>query len=1301
MHSRSAILLGVVACVAPTPSARSGDQGPADHALEGLIHEFVQDDVVWPQEKRDGRFRDACEAGYAPVCDPGQWRPEGTPDLATAADWFAPLCDAGDAHACVVVGWAATQLPEDASSRSYEDGATAFQRACDQGLARACGERGELYRGLDGRAEAKPDLAHELLQAACEAGSGNACSMLGLMWEKAEFGESVPERAQEAYQAGCELGDARGCGELGQGHLQQRWPNPNPAEGLSLLESGCVAGSAHSCNWLGHFLATGNIGGQDSARAAHFYLRSCDLGNASGCNTAGIQYFRGNGVPRDVDRAVALFQRSCDAGHGDGCNRLGMCYGKGASVEQNGRIAAELFLEACELGVAQGCHNAAQAIGIQDGILQDEERASDLYQAAIAILEREGKAEHPDMAYSLLGLGHLKDVAGSPGVAHPMVERALDIRSRSLGPDHPLTAKARNELAVCMLHAGLPETARRLHEENLEIRLRILGPDHLGTGESHNNLGAALKNLGAYELALVHYREALRISGDQLGPEDIFTLRTLNNVGIVQQSLGDYGAALHTHRTVLEARERTLGPDHAEVAGSLLALGGCYARLGDREEALSLMERAVALLEGTFGPDNYRVAGGLGNLAVLHSDPSAALPLMERSLDIRERSLGPSHADTAISLDLLGGIHRVLGNYDTALALKERALDIRVSSLGPSHVSTGRSHYHLALLHHDRGDSAAELDASRRALAIALVAGEPRLLWQSATRFRRMAVERGDRTEAILWGKLAVNEIQAVRAGISHVDAELQDTFLESMDGYYRSLADLLIEDGRLAEAEQVLRMLKEEEYYGFVRRDATAAGGTETASYTPDEQPWVEQLQEFQGSVMEQTVEYQRLQALRRNGTTLTADEEGLLEDLSTQLDASREAFSATLDELRVSLAAAGPVRSRELGEMGLERLRGLQDDLRDMGPGTVLISTVVTEDRVHLLLTTPDVQVAEGTNIAQKELDRAILDLRAALVSPAADPRPSARALYDVLVRPLEPHLEQAGATLLMVSLDANLRYLPLAALHDGERWLVERWPTAVFTPAAAADLRAAGGFEARIGALGVSAGGEVDGHHFPPLPAVPAELDAIVRIGETDTRGVVPGEQYLDDAFTPQQLSDVLATGTSWVHLASHFHFGPGTDADSFLLLGNNQRLTLADLRHGDYPLGDVDQLTLSACETAMGSHGSDGSEVEGLAVLAQNLGARAVLATLWAVSDESTASWMAEMYRLQAQEGLSKAEAVRQTQLAYLSGKAGMEKARDGERGARVLLGDSAESDPALAGWQHPYYWAPYVLMGNWQ
>ncbi len=292
--------------------------------------------------------------------------------------------------------------------------------------------------------------------------------------------------------------------------------------------------------------------------------------------------------------------------------------------------------------------------------------------------------------------------------------------------------------------------------------------------------------------------------------------------------------------------------------------------------------------------------------------------------------------------------------------------------------------------------------------------------------------------------------------------------------------------------------------------------------------------------------------------------------------------------------------------------------------------------------------------------------------------------------MLRPIAGHLEQADPDVVLLSMDQELRYIPVAALHDGTQWVAQRWPTAVITPSSTMHLDQVLEGAPRVAALGLSESRRVGDLDFPALGQVPAELAAV--------REQVPGEVFQDAAFTKEGLGRALRSDAPWVHIASHFHLEAAMD-DSFLLLADGP-MTLAELgtNHQQYPLLDLDLLVLSACNTAVGTFAADGAEIEGLASVAQQGGAWSVLATLWPVADRSTATWMAALYQHRNQ-GVSKAEAIQKVQLAFIAGEhaASAVGAPDPDRSRRVVAGPR---QGASIGWAHPFYWAPFVLMGAW-
>jgi CHAT domain-containing protein len=252
----------------------------------------------------------------------------------------------------------------------------------------------------------------------------------------------------------------------------------------------------------------------------------------------------------------------------------------------------------------------------------------------------------------------------------------------------------------------------------------------------------------------------------------------------------------------------------------------------------------------------------------------------------------------------------------------------------------------------------------------------------------------------------------------------------------------------------------------------------------------------------------------------------------------------------------------------------------------------------------------------------------------------------------------LEETGATTLIVVPDGPLRTIPFAVLHDGSRFLVERYALGI-TPA----ISLVGAAASRPASRALLNGIIAPTQGFAALPFVAAELASI--------GGIFPSRTYTDESFVTATLErEIVEGGYSVVHLATHAQFE--SDYRRSFLLAYDGIITMDQLedvvgsqRYSDRP---VDLLVLSACRTAAG----DERAALGLAGVAVKAGARSALASLWAVNDESTARLVAEFYRELA-TGLGKAAALRGAQLA--------------------LLNDERHA--------HPAFWAPFLMIGDWR
>ncbi len=938
----------------------------------------------------------------------------------------------------------------------------------------------------------------------------------------------------------------------------------------------------------------------------------------------------------------------------------------------------------------------------------DNQAAAEHYQRALEILEETRPAPTTIGAMIANNLGMALSGSGDFPAAISAYRRAVAMRRALHGPDDPANATVLNNLASALSDTGAYDEARRLFTEVIEIRERANGPDDPSLAKPLNNLAVLDLRTGAYEDAQRAYARVLDIKIRAYGADSGELAVTLNNLAAVAEATGDFSTARRLYAESLALEPESWERRRGDRARTLSNLGLTYLRLGDHDQARKTLRKAISLASQAFGDEHPELSPILHNLAVVErsdGNPGNAIRLHRQALEIQEAAYGRAHTLVADSLNNLGLALLETGDIDTAGVPLQRGLRIRKQLLGDLNRRTARSWYALARYQLARADLARAEEHVLTALTTqeaVLGAAHPETA-ESLDLLAEIQDRLGNREAAIFFAKRAVNSFQAIRGGLADLEDALQKSFIASRESVYRRTADLLIDAGRIAEAQQVLGMIREQEYHDFIRRSGPPLENS--ATYLPEEAPWAERFREISER---QVAIGSELRALRRKKVRggLDPEETRQFERLAADARKARQAFAAHLERLKDEFRSLGGERAIRFGERKVDSLRALQGTLGRLGHGAVIINYLVTPDRLHLLLTTADSQLFRTVAIAETELNRRIHEFREMLQDPRLDPTVSGRELYEVLLAPLETDLQQAGAETLMLALDGALRYLPASALHDGKQYVAERYRTVVFTAAATTALAERPRQSWSLAGLGVSKRIA----SFEPLPAVPAELENIVRREEADPDGVMPGVIHLDEAFTAEMLSDILnldpVDAFPVLHMASHFQFRPGTDRDSFLLLGTGNHLTLADLKYGDFPFHNLDLLTLSACETAVGAAGASGREIEGLGTLAQNQGARSVLATLWPVADLSTGQFMSTLYRVRETEGATKAEALRRAQIDFIrggqapsSGTAGQQGQEELEALTRGRQRKRFRADPE-APFAHPFFWAPFILMGNW-
>jgi CHAT domain-containing protein len=295
-------------------------------------------------------------------------------------------------------------------------------------------------------------------------------------------------------------------------------------------------------------------------------------------------------------------------------------------------------------------------------------------------------------------------------------------------------------------------------------------------------------------------------------------------------------------------------------------------------------------------------------------------------------------------------------------------------------------------------------------------------------------------------------------------------------------------------------------------------------------------------------------------------------------------------------------------------------------------------------------------------------------------------AQKLYQWMIAPLESHLKALKINTLIFCMDAGVRLIPMAALHDGKQFLIENYSIGSIPSVSLTNSRYKSAKDAQVLGMGAS-----EFQQLPPLPAVPTELQVI-------TQQLWSGESFLNENFTLNNLkAQRHQKPVEIIHLATHADFQPGDATNSYIQLWDT-KVQIDQLRQmGWQEPPQVELLTLSACRTAVGDE-----RVElGFAGLAVQAGVKSALASLWYVNDEGTLALMSGFYQHLRQPDVTiKAEALRRAQIAMLRGQVRLE---NGQLQGLEGLG-SIPLPPELAArgnneLSHPFYWAGFTMIGS--
>ena len=714
---------------------------------------------------------------------------------------------------------------------------------------------------------------------------------------------------------------------------------------------------------------------------------------------------------------------------------------------------------------------------------------------------------------------------------------------------------------------------------------------------------------------------------------------------------GDFAAAVSHWSEAAALFEK--GGNPGKCAEALTKLSQAHQALGQHQEALKAVEKALSLAQQ--GKDERQRAEALGVLGGIQISLGESVKA-QRNLDealATAKPLGDQDLSARI-LNTLGNLFAAQGNHEEALqAYRESAsfAPARGGTAAAALVNSAFASFSLG----DYGEARSRIEK-----ALTLLQGLEDSYYKA-----HALINAG-----LLCGDLLTHlpDQTAPLAALAS-DAFAQAVQVSQRIGDLRTLSYAYGYLGGLYENEARLQ-----EALGLTRRAISCA----QRSHAPESlYRWLWQsgrILRAMGKAEEAVAAYRHamtnLQTIRQEMTVCTGDSSfrrtatqlcSQYVDLLLEVAASVENPQPYLAEARDALELVKVFELRDyFKDDCVDAARYAETKLDLLSETALILYPILLKERLELLVRFPDGLKRYTVKISAERLTQEVREFRSKIEKrTSAEFLPHAQQLYDWLILPFEKDLAKHRIDTLVFVPDGPLRTIPMGALHNGKKFLLQDYAIAITPGLNLTDPKPIRRDQVRALALGLTESVQ----DFPGLPYVSGELQAIHQL--------LGGRSLLNQDFVVARVGEELRKEPfSILHIASHGHFGK--DVEDTFVLAFDARLTmdlLADyvglFRFREEPL---DLLTLSACETAAG----DDRAALGLAGIAIRAGARSALATLWHVSDPASYRLVVEFYRRLQEPGVSRASALQAAQLALLK-------------------------DPR---YDHPCYWAPFLLINNW-
>ncbi|MBD3286157.1 tetratricopeptide repeat protein, partial [candidate division WOR-3 bacterium] len=880
------------------------------------------------------------------------------------------------------------------------------------------------------------------------------------------------------------------------------------------------------------------------------------------------------------------------------------------------------------------------------------------------------------VAYSLHNIGAIyysRHVGRDYDKALEMNQKALDIRLKVLGEYHPDVVKSYNNIAHIYAKLNDYQKSLELHKKALEIEEKLYGPEHLDVAETYNAIGNLyLDGLRFLPQAIENYEKVIEIKGKVLGPDHPDIADIYVKIGEVCEEVGFYQKAIESYDKALNIRLKAFGENDPKVAEVYLGRGYAYGETGSYEEAQEDFKKALIIRLEAFGEESEETASAnqsLGWIYCILKNYQKARNNYQKALDIGLKVLEPDSYRLGLIYNGMGKVDGNIGSYKEAIENYETALELFEKKLGAEHHWTAMSYHGLGDVYGKKGSFKKALEYYQKALGIfmkSMGSAHPYTA-VACSDIGRLYRDEDELDSALVYFEKSIEGFEKSRNRIS--SRELQENYTESLRERYDDIINLLFETGRTVEAFDYAERYKTKSVKDIVDGTYYLDMGDEVLG----EKARQARLLATKTGILENQLEEEELYALR---------DDTKIENISNMLADTKAEYLKIAAEVRTDpdYSFSVEVHPTDIITLG----QALKDNQKMVMfyPGYYKLYTFVVSNKGHKIYSVDVCSDSLNTLLYDclRMCDYYYIKSRyekygekvtsgwswqddgSDFYNKEVKPlKQGLLRLYKYLIEPIEEELSSVDVVTIIPS--GELFYVPWAALMDTEgTFFTERFKWHIMTSAElykCVQRRDEQTFPLETFALVGNPAGD--------LKTAEAMVKSIHKIYPNSS--VLLGK----DASEPNVTRE--AADKNVLHLATHCALNPANPMETFIMLAptdsTDSMWTVAEVWGQSWK--NMRLVTLAACESAVGGlmEGLDFITMAKAFSFAME-GPPSIIATLWIVAGRSTDEFMVGFYNnLKKGDGSAKAMIKSQQELIH-SNK-----------------------------YSHPYFWAPFVLIGEWR